>query len=64
MAAVPVPDPARPPVALPANGAPPAAGQGCPYRHRCPLAAPRCAAEAPLLRALGDSEVACHLAEE
>jgi len=64
MAAVPLPDPARPPVALPASGAPPVAGQGCAYRHRCPLAAPRCAAEVPRLRALGDSEVACHLAEE
>ncbi|HXH84595.1 MAG TPA: ABC transporter ATP-binding protein [Candidatus Tectomicrobia bacterium] len=36
---------------------------GCRFHPRCPRAEPRCAAETPLLRRLGDGHrVACHLA--
>jgi len=36
---------------------------GCNFRDRCPMAAARCAQEAPLLRAIGPGRaVACHLA--
>jgi len=35
---------------------------GCAFRTRCPFAAPRCASEPPVLRALTDGRrVACHL---
>ena len=49
------------------HGAPaepaPAAGAGCPYAGRCPLTAPRCIAELPALRDLGDGRrAACHFA--
>jgi oligopeptide/dipeptide ABC transporter ATP-binding protein len=38
---------------------------GCAFRHRCPLAVARCAAEAPPLRALGAGRLsACHRAED
>ena len=37
---------------------------GCVFRTRCPLAVERCAAEVPPLRALGQSQVACHRADE
>ena len=40
------------------------APSGCVFRTRCPLAIDRCAVESPLLRRIGDSEVACHRAEE
>lgn len=66
LAANPVPDPARPPVAV----APPPAGQsggsagGCAYRQRCPLAIARCAQEAPQLRLVDDNLVSCHRAGE
>ncbi|MCH5187236.1 MAG: ATP-binding cassette domain-containing protein [Oscillospiraceae bacterium] len=33
---------------------------GCPFRPRCPYAAPRCAEESPRLRAAGGHLVACH----
>ena len=37
---------------------------GCAFHPRCPVAVARCAAEAPLLRAVGAGRnVACHLAE-
>jgi peptide/nickel transport system ATP-binding protein len=35
---------------------------GCPYAHRCPMRAPRCLSERPVLRPVGgDRRVACHL---
>ncbi len=34
---------------------------GCAFASRCPLAEARCRSEAPLLRDLGDRQVACHL---
>jgi len=69
LSAVPVPDPeveaTRRPLVLkgdipnPAN--PPS---GCPFRTRCPIAEPRCAAEAPAWREVGARHwVACHLAK-
>ena len=36
---------------------------GCCFRTRCPHAQSRCAREAPMLRAIGEAEVACHFAE-
>ena len=40
-------------------------GDGCPYRHRCPLAVARCATEQPELRFVTASrQAACHRAEE
>jgi oligopeptide/dipeptide ABC transporter ATP-binding protein len=39
------------------------AGTGCAFAPRCPLAVPRCETD-PDLRAVGDSVVACHRAEE
>jgi len=67
LASVPVADPARrvPRVAIP--GDPPSPQHpppGCRFHPRCPLALPRCAAEAPVLRALGPADVACHRAAE
>ncbi|MBS0387590.1 MAG: ATP-binding cassette domain-containing protein [Proteobacteria bacterium] len=69
LAANPVPDPAQRPVApAPAADhaatAPAEAGGGCAYRHRCPMAVARCAAEAPAIRPLGASLVSCHRAGE
>jgi len=66
---VPVPDPraarARRIVPLageiPSSLSPPS---GCVFRTRCPYAVARCAEEAPALRRLGESEVACHRAGE
>jgi oligopeptide transport system ATP-binding protein len=46
---------------LPSPIAPPS---GCVFRTRCPHAIDRCAQEEPVLRRLGQSLVACHLAEE
>ena len=35
---------------------------GCAFRDRCPHAMPRCAAETPALRSIGDGHrMACHL---
>jgi dipeptide transport system ATP-binding protein len=36
---------------------------GCAFASRCPHAAARCAAEAPVLRPLDGHLVACHFAE-
>ncbi|MBS7811809.1 ABC transporter ATP-binding protein [Roseococcus pinisoli] len=36
--------------------------RGCRFHPRCPLAQPRCREEAPALRRVGATEVACHLA--
>jgi oligopeptide transport system ATP-binding protein len=66
---VPVADPefARSRRAAPLSGeipSPLAPPSGCVFRTRCRFAEGRCAAELPLLRAVGDSLVACHRAEE
>jgi oligopeptide/dipeptide ABC transporter ATP-binding protein len=61
--AAPRPEPGR----LPEVAAPDAALAvgGCVYRHRCPLAVARCAAELPLLRAIAPGRsAACHRAGE
>jgi oligopeptide transport system ATP-binding protein len=66
---VPIPDPSRararhtPPLGgeIPSPLAPPS---GCVFRTRCPLAEARCERERPRLRRVGESEVACHRAEE
>jgi oligopeptide transport system ATP-binding protein len=46
---------------LPSPISPPS---GCVFRTRCPYAVERCAQEEPVLRRLGASLVACHLAEQ
>jgi peptide/nickel transport system ATP-binding protein len=66
--AVPIPDPQKErnkefaPLQgdLPSPVNPPS---GCAFRTRCPIAGPRCAAEVPPLRQVGDHLVACHEAE-
>lgn len=67
--AVPVADPrearAHPSKGL--EGEPPspiAPPSGCVFRTRCPYAVERCAIAAPELRLVGESFVACHLAEQ
>ena len=37
---------------------------GCAFHKRCPYAIERCMLEVPLLRVLGEQQVACHRAEE
>jgi peptide/nickel transport system ATP-binding protein len=37
---------------------------GCTFHPRCPLADARCRREVPLLRTVGDGDVACHAVEE
>ena len=67
LAANPVPDPSRPRFTAPIPGEIPAPGhasRGCVFRHRCPIALPRCAEESPPLRTVGGSAVACHRADE
>ncbi len=47
-------------------GSPPpldARPEGCPFSPRCPIAIDECRERAPMLRLVGDSEVACHRAE-
>ncbi len=69
IAAVPIPDPrvARQRKVsvvrgeLPSPLKPPS---GCAFRTRCPWAIERCALERPELRMIGNSQVACHRAEE
>jgi oligopeptide/dipeptide ABC transporter ATP-binding protein len=63
MAAVPRPDPAmRIAGAMPTSEPPSQFNRaaGCAYAPRCPLATDRCRTEAPELRRLGDTIVACH----
>lgn len=67
--AVPEPDPrrARTHPAQPLSGEPPSPlkpPSGCVFRTRCPHAVERCAHEVPVLRQMGASLVACHLAEQ
>lgn len=38
--------------------------KGCAYHTRCPFARERCVAERPVLRQVGNRQVACHFAEE
>ncbi|WP_306150839.1 ABC transporter ATP-binding protein [Roseovarius sp. MMSF_3281] len=45
-----IPDPINPP-------------PGCAFHPRCPLAVDRCKKERPKMRQIGDTRVACHLAE-
>jgi peptide/nickel transport system ATP-binding protein len=45
-----IPDPINPP-------------SGCAFNPRCPLAVDRCRTERPVMRDLGNTRVACHLAE-
>ena len=67
--AVPIADPARAKARrisplggeIPSPLSPPS---GCVFRTRCPLAVARCASEVPALRRVGESQVACHRAEE
>jgi oligopeptide transport system ATP-binding protein len=64
-----VPDPAvarnRSQIAYPGEvPSPLAAPSGCVFRTRCPLVIERCRQEAPRLRSVGDSLVACHRAED
>ena len=63
--AVPLPRVDQPRDPLPIKGNVPDARtppSGCRFRDRCPLAAPRCAEEEPLLKASGDGVlVACHM---
>jgi oligopeptide/dipeptide ABC transporter ATP-binding protein len=37
---------------------------GCRFHPRCPLAMPRCSAEAPKLRSVGGIQAACHLLDD
>jgi oligopeptide transport system ATP-binding protein len=67
--AAPIPDPvaARARRTVPLEGEMPSplfAPSGCVFRTRCPMAIDRCSHEIPLLRQVGDSQVACHRAEE
>jgi oligopeptide/dipeptide ABC transporter ATP-binding protein len=68
LAAVPVPDPvrarARRAPSTVAGAAPVAGAAGCAYAARCPHVIDRCRVERPLLRAVGETRVACHRAEE
>jgi dipeptide transport system ATP-binding protein len=49
---------------IPIHGEPPsplAPPPGCAFASRCPRAEARCRSEAPLLRNIGDRQIACHL---
>ncbi|MGY6633082.1 MAG: ABC transporter ATP-binding protein [Alkalilacustris sp.] len=66
IAAAPRPDPSAGRVNAPVQGDLPSAmnpPSGCAFHPRCPLAVDRCRAERPELRQIGDTRVACHLAE-
>jgi oligopeptide transport system ATP-binding protein len=55
-------NPAKPLVGeVPSPISPPS---GCVFRTRCPYSIDRCAQEVPALRQIGETLVACHLAEE
>ncbi len=57
----------KPPRPVRAAGEPPTPlniPSGCPFHPRCPHAFSRCKTEIPILRADGESAVACHAAEE
>jgi oligopeptide/dipeptide ABC transporter ATP-binding protein len=62
--AIPSPDPAAPRARATVRGEPPSPvdpPSGCRFRTRCPRAAPRCAAEEPVMRELSAGHaVACH----
>ena len=66
LAAIPQPDPDAPRPEKVVMGEPPsplAPPSGCRFRTRCPLAAARCAAEEPMMRAIGAGHfAACHFA--
>lgn len=65
--AVPVPDPAVRPKRASLQGEVPSAinpPQGCVFHTRCRHAVERCRASCPVLRDVGASRVACHLADE
>jgi oligopeptide/dipeptide ABC transporter ATP-binding protein len=67
LAANPIPDPSRSRFVAPIPGEAPTlvqAARGCVFRHRCPIAVQHCADETPPLRAVGQSMVACHRADE
>ena len=68
LSAVPVPDPERKKSRIVLRGDPPRPAilpPGCPFSSRCyhPLKNERCTTEAPPLRPVGESQVACHYAE-
>ena len=55
----------RPPLTRIATGAATGApATGCPYADRCPLVVDVCRSEVPVLREVGDRQVACHRADE
>ena len=66
LAAIPHPDPNGRGRVVPLGGdvpSPMAIPPGCRFHTRCAFAEARCRTEEPALRPLGDSQVACHLAE-
>ncbi len=72
LSAIPVPDPnavddPQRPARIVLAGEPPSPTDppaGCPFHPRCPIARKGlCDVERPLLRTIGDTKVACHLAE-
>ena len=68
VSAVPNPDPAKARSRIVLEGEPPspsAPPPGCPFAPRCfhPLRDGRCHGERPVLRTIGDREVACHFAD-
>ena len=67
LASTPSLDPAQRRTKIVLKGEPPSVinpPSGCAFHQRCPHAIARCAAEVPVLRALGAQQVACHRAEE
>ncbi|MGY6409912.1 MAG: ABC transporter ATP-binding protein [Alkalilacustris sp.] len=66
IAAAPRPDPSAGRVHASVEGDLPSAinpPSGCAFHPRCPLAVDRCRTERPVLRRIGGTSVACHLAE-